>query len=1061
MSLHTYPSNRVEYLVYVLNALIKTEQKPIFQPTQLIVGNRGMQRWLSIELAQLSDAKIAMNIDCQMLNGFLLDIAYRITDKASCKDDYSPDVMTWRIYRHLDALNQPALVGYYQDSPLKKYQLSAKISAVFAKYINHRPEWLILWAQGQSIPNDAPSDIEKPEHDAEQWQRQLWQMLCQEKPDTPYTIEQEAIRRLTKSSLKALGITDHIYLFGINTTSQHNLDFLFELAKHIEVHILYVNPCCEFWHDVIPEKYNRWLIEDDGHGNRLLANLGQQGKAFIKQLHLQSEDRAQAKTLNISETPIYQDITAQIQKRASSHLNELEAVQASILELTSRTHEKSRDDTISIHACHSPLREVQVLHDRLLDIIKENPEIKPRDILVMCPNIETYVPYIDSVFNISTYEQTAGKLPCSIADRSLYDSEPLIAGFIELLTLPDSNFEVTQILDYLNIPAIQRKFEISSEQLDVIHYWLKEACIHHSNQGQTFSWSWGLKRLMMGFGHGDQEAILNDELLTVPVVEGSEIVELGGLYLLLDKLDQYTTALKQSRTIEQWQAFFHTMIDDFFAPTKDEQPIADRINTVIGKIVKPTKVATFEGVVDMPTIRYCLRSELSQPLNNYRFLEGRVTFCSMAPMRNLPFKVIAMLGLNEGDFPRKETLSSFDLMRYQPRKPLDRSQRDDDRYLFLEAILSARQYLYLSYIGNSIVSNKPQESSLLLKELIGYLVKYHGWDEKKDIHRYPLHPFSERCYTSPYQSYDQGWLKLIDAQPKPFYDLQSIDTDRTQWTLPELLTIQKWVNIFNDPLKAYANYALELYLDDHETELEDSEPFDINGLVKHEVKSNIFNDLIQDNPTEATERKARLSGKVPDSCITDTELTGIKESVDALLESAQIKGMVQQCCKLAVPINDQEIYLETSCYLNGDQIVMVEVGKGKIKHQFILYLTALVFAHAHQKSYQAEMWVIENDEPKKYLSCEVSPTDALVKLTQALQASIQMINQPMLSHLALAEVIQNGKDWRSVIYNDYGFDQLSANPYFKLFYPEDPEPQDFQDNDFYRDCFAMIQAGSK
>lgn len=493
---------------------------------------------------------------------------------------------------------------------------------------------------------------------------------------------------------------------------------------------------------------------------------------------------------------------------------------------------------------------------------------------------------------------TDKKLPCSIADRTLLDSEPLTASFIELLQLPESNFEVNKILDYLAVPAIQQKFKITDEQLETISYWLKESCIHHGNNGQTFSWSWGLKRLMLGFSYSDSNHIIDDKLMTISVIEGSEIVELGGLYELLELLEKYSQELLKPRSLEAWQDYLLEMFDDVFDVTSDEQYIAKKIKDIIVKTVTTAKDVLLAEEIDLYTIRYCLISQLSEPIINNHFLNGKVTFCSMTPMRNVPFRVIAMLGLNNGKFPRQESAISFDLMARLGRVKGDRTKRDDDRYLFLEAITSARDYLYLSYIGRSVKTNIEQQPSLILKELTSYLDLNYGW-EKVDIKEYPLHPFSSKCYADEYRSYDEAWLSLLQSKPKVFYDSTKttppclrnsplheakgncisshtreggyLDSNETNLRdshlrgngdslsvapkLPQQLSISKLVKIFDDPIKAYTNYGLELYLEDDFEELEDSEPFDINSLDKHKFKQDLLNTLENEKDKELTIKK--------------------------------------------------------------------------------------------------------------------------------------------------------------------------------------------------------------
>ncbi|MBK2268284.1 exodeoxyribonuclease V subunit gamma [Francisella philomiragia] len=1077
MALYTYPSNKLEYLVQVLSKLLDVEKKDLFTPTQLIVGSRGMQHWLSMQLAQYRN--IAMNLKYDMINGYILDICYELTAKQEYKKAYTKDILAWRIFRGLDSINNPKLQEYYQNSDLKKYQLSVKIAETFSKYISYRSEWLQKWAQGEYI-NPA-----KPESD-EDWQMLLWQKLVEDVAETPYKVQAEALQKLNRQNLEKLNIPSDIYIFGVNTISPKNLGFVFELAKYIDVNILYINPCSEYWYDLHKSKISAWLDSDDYELQPLLANLGQQGKEFFNQL-LENQEKQE---LEIFEK--FDKNSLDFEKLADNNQTQLVSLQRNLLELDCQNHAKQKDLSISINSCHSPLREVQILHDKLLDMIKADPSIKPRDILVMCPNIEDYSPYIDSVF--SRYP-TDKKLPCSIADRTLLDSEPLAASFIELLQLPESNFEVNKILDYLSVPAIQQKFKITDEQLETIRYWLKESCIHHSNNGQTFSWSWGLKRLMFGFSYSDSNHIVDlklprqsatatpsyqrgisinyqelDQLMTIPVIEGSEIAELGGLYELLELLERYSQELLKPRSLEAWQDYLLEMFDDVFDVTNDEQYIAKKIKDIIVKTVTTAKDVLLAEEIDLYTIRYCLISQLSEPIINNHFLNGKVTFCSMTPMRNVPFRVIAMLGLNNGKFPRQESAISFDLMARLGRVKGDRTKRDDDRYLFLEAITSARDYLYLSYIGRSVKTNVEQQPSLILKELISYLRANYSWQDE-DIKEYPLHPFSSKCYADEYRSYDEAWLKLLQSEPKVFYDSKLLSNSVN---LPKSLSIAKLVKIFEDPIKAYTNYGLELYLEDDFEELEDSEPFDINSLDKHKFKQDLLNTLENEKDKELTIKTAKLSGKLPESVLTENEINKEVESIQKLLDKANLANYESKYFH-------QEILgyeLEANCHIKDNQVLLYTTSTFGIKHRFELYLTALLVALSEQQDITATYVYFDKDKNQADANTfAISHLGAKELLEKYLSNAEKIVSKPSLVHLDLAKAImeyvkvnqkkdanlvekttkQKQQAWECVIKSsEHNFKALENNSYFKLFYSEHPKIKDFEGLRIYQDFFEVI-----
>lgn len=442
----------------------------------------------------------------------------------------------------------------------------------------------------------------------------------------------------------------------------------------------------------------------------------------------------------------------------------------------------------------------------------------------------------------------------------------------------------------------------------------------------------------------------------------------------------------------------------------------------------------------------------------------------MTPMRNVPFRVIAMLGLNNGKFPRQESAISFDLMARLGRVKGDRTKRDDDRYLFLEAITSARDYLYLSYIGRSVKTNVEQQPSLILKELISYLRANYNWQDE-DIKEYPLHPFSSKCYADEYRSYDEAWLKLLQSEPKVFYDSKLLSNDVN---LPKSLSIAKLVKIFEDPIKAYTNYGLELYLEDDFEELEDSEPFDINSLDKHKFKQDLLNTLENNKDKELTIKTAKLSGKLPESVLTENEINKEVENIQKLLDKANLANYESKYFH-------QEILgyeLEANCHIKDNQVLLYTTSTFGIKHRFELYLTALLVALSEQQDITATYVYFNKDKNQADANTfAISHLGAKELLEKYLSNAEKIVSKPSLVHLDLAKAImeyvkenqkkdanlvekttrQKQQAWENVIKSsEINYKALENNSYFKLFYSKHPKIEDFEGLQIYQDFFEVI-----
>ncbi|QIV96369.1 DNA helicase/exodeoxyribonuclease V gamma subunit [Allofrancisella inopinata] len=999
MALYTYPSNKLEYLVKIFSKLLQINKNKIFKPTYILVGSRGMQHWLSMELAKQNS--ISMNTKFDMVNSFIINTSYEITNNQSHKKAYSKEVLSWRIFKLLDDIGVDKLKNYYKDSSQRKYQLSAQIANVFSKYIKYRPAWLEKWQNLQFISTSPSED--------ELWQAKLWQLLISENPKTPIQIQKQGIGKLSSETLPK-----DIYIFGVSAISPNNLEFLLEVAKYTNIHLLYLNPCSEYWYDLKKAKVASWLnTEEDFTIQPLLASFGQQGKDFFNQLLEQNQQ----------EFTSFEHVCEDIKITPSEASSLLTNIQRNILELNTEKYTNSIDNSIIINSCHSPLREIQVLHDNLLELFEQDSTLQPQDVLVMCPNIEDYAPYIESVFTKSPSD-SPNKLPCSIADRTIIDSESLAASFIEILKLPDSNFEVTKIIDYLSVPALQRKFDITLDQLETIKYWLTEACIYRGLNNQTFSWNWGLKRLLLGFCLADEPMIIEDSLQTLPNIQTNDIQELGKLYELIELLQSFSEELKQKRSAHDWQEFLLKILDTLFNIDDADEYIANIIKQNIAKIVQHTHQANFTGLIDLAIIRNILTTALSEPIINNHFLRGKITFCSMTPMRSIPFKVIAMLGLNSTTYPRKDTKISFDLTNHFSAQKGDRTKRDDDKYLFLETIISARSVLYLSFQGNSYKNNSEQEPSLIIKEFISYLETHYNWELKYNLKKYPLHPFSPKCYSKNYQSYDDKWLKLIKAEKQNFNSQQNINIE-----LPTKFSLQEIVNIFDDPFKAYSQYTLDLTLQENEPGLSDTEPFEIDALQTYKIKEHFLNCHENHKDIDLSVKHLRFSGRLPQSPLTDELLHQNLDLVSSFYDKIDHLNLQS----LALEANIQNIKIYSNIKLSSDNtLTLYKVSSLKPKDKLQLYLKCILYNHIYNEKITGEYLYINDKKVESFKINTFKIENVEDELSHYLIQAINFLKQPTLAHISLLEPAfqENNNKINEVLYK--GPRPLAKNLYYKL-----------------------------
>ncbi|WP_157447257.1 exodeoxyribonuclease V subunit gamma [Catenovulum agarivorans] len=936
-----YPSNKLEDLVILLNKVMQYRQTSVLSQDIILVESQGMQHWLNMQLSQMT--KIAMNITYPMPSRFIWDTARKVlgSDKIPRQSPYSREILTFRIeqifhsdewltsaaselvtqYWQEQRSNQQQIGNRQGQQQLKAFQLAQAVADVFEQYMLYRPDWLENWQDGK-LNTEQTDEI---------WQQQLWLILFKQSPYHPVALQNEMLKELEH---KHHLLPKDIHIFGINTMPPKTLEFFEVISNWVNIHLYHLNPCVDYWGDLQSEKttvkkqlkqlklntLEQWL-EQENISQPLLANLGQQGKGFFSSLQ-----KLNGFEINAFDLAKEQEEAAEQTNNNSMTLSCLQQVQQDILLLTDATQANAEinqdkqtsliDDSINIVSCHNALREIEALHDFLLAEFEANPELTPRDVIVMCPAIEDYAPYIHSVFRSSRQPQVEGeqlRLPCTIADRNQLDSQPIISTFLELLELPDSRFEVSKILDYLRLPALQNKFNLDETQIEIIEWWLKQANVHwgrdqtHKQQitgnqaaDAIYTWQWAIERLLSGYAYSS-EPTFSDDLAYMPHVEGQNALVLGQLCDLLTQLQYHAQQLNQARSAEEWHSYLTKMLESFFAIDEQaqEQESLLIIQNAINSLTERSAKADYQQDISLEVIRFYLQHQFSQADTSSQFLTGQITFCSMVPMRSIPFKVIAILGLNDGVYPRQQTPISFDLTQYSEYRLGDRSRRSDDRYLFLEALISARDKLYLSYQGRDVKNNSVREPSLILKELMNYLALGYAWDftaANSQLRQMPLHAFSPDNFKT-FKSFAKQWQRLAfankqQASKNTWVSNSKSDSDVTSDSSQQAsIDLRQLVNMFVDPFSFYCRCKLGLELNLNTVDDLDVEPFELNTLLDYQLTDSINSSLINEtkvldknskdssNTGSAAElitckvvKEYRLQGALPESMVSEQQI---------------------------------------------------------------------------------------------------------------------------------------------------------------------------------------------
>ncbi|HEV7403459.1 MAG TPA: exodeoxyribonuclease V subunit gamma [Chthoniobacteraceae bacterium] len=830
--LYVYRSNRLEALGERLAEVLRVPLPNPLQPETIVVQSLGMRRWISFELA----ARLGVTMNCHF--PFFQEFAHGLLNPGiKTQSAFSRTALPWRILALLPRLiERPGFeplqhyAGHDAQAALKQFQLANQIATVFDRYLAHSPERLLQW-----------------ENKREQgWQAQLWRELAKGHAETHPPALLRAFTARAEANEPLPGVAPRLSVFGISGVPPFFLHLLQAAGRLIEVHLFLLEPTDQYWGDILSQREQSRLLRrpelkgrtaEDLHfepANELLASFGRPGRAFSRDI----EDLEP----NDSEPLFVEPVPDTLLRAWQSDI--FQVMEPMTAEEPARRAGEPGDASVQIHCCHGPMRELEVLHDRLLDLFERLPRLMPKDILVTMPEVETYAPYIGAVFNQA--DAAGQRLPFSIADRSAQAESSVAAALLKLLALHGGRFLARDVLGLLEIQAVRQRFGIAESELDDVRRWVDDTGIrwgidaaHRAAVGlpsfDNNSWRAGLDRLLLGYALPGDGATLFEDVLPYPEIEGGDAALLGRFVDFCEKLFRLVPALDAPRPLAEWEASLRELLDTFIADHDDFAGELKRVRSAVRGVGALTEF--HPGPVSFDVLRTHLATVLGDTEGGHGFLAGHVTFCSLKPMRSVPFRVICILGLNDTAFPRREPPLGFDLLAQEGR---GRSRRDDDRQLFLETILSARDALYLSYSGLSPRDNSEAPPSVVVTELLDYTAR--NYEPALTVTKHPLQAFSTRYFgvDQPVFSYSAAALAASRASCAPAPAARATEPLGEMEAPEREVEVAALVKFFASPAKYFLEQRLKLRLPKAEEVVDDCEPLRVADLDRWNLQNRLL-----------------------------------------------------------------------------------------------------------------------------------------------------------------------------------------------------------------------------
>lgn len=882
-------SNQLEQLRALLVQFCQRYPLSPLELEQVLVQSNGIAQWLKLAFAASPDAAdpyerglgIAAAMQVQLPGRFIWSMYQLALPEQQLPDlsVFSKDSLRWRIFRLL-----PALVAQDEFELLRRFisddqdqqkraQLALKLADLFDQYQVYRADWLADWAKGLYRLAQMDGDA-KAMPDDQLWQAKLWQAILTELPkeqqqQSRFSLHQAFLREVKSWKKAPKNLPRRVIIFGISSLPQQMLEVLSALAPFCQILLAVLNPCQLYWADIIAEKDKVKAAQKrqpqkagflpfasaeqlSGQAQPLLAAWGKQGRDYIRLLD-QFDETAAHKALfahqkvDLFESPNTSHLLGQLQ----DDILQLRSISETQSQWPALTPEAAR--SISFQKAHSPLREVEILHDHLLQLFAENPELGAKDVMVMVPDINSYAPLIEAVFG-KVAPGDLRSIPYSISDQHSKKQQPLLQALEVLLSPEQQRLNASTVFDMLDISALQQRFGLKAAALPKIKQWIEGAGIrwgldqqHRQQLGlrhsfEQNSWLFGIRRMLLGYVAGDTAPWQG--IAPYADVAGLEAAELGPVLVLLQKIDELWQQLPVKRSPTAWYQLFTQLLQDFFAPDElESQQLVQQLQQQLQSWLDNTTGADLHEELSVQIARQALLEPVQAGGLQQRFFSGRVNFATLLPMRSIPFAVICLLGMNDGAYPRAQQRQDFDLMASDYRSG-DRSRRDDDRYLLLEAVLSARQQLYISWVGFSVFDNSARAPSVLVSQLRDHLsagwVMQDGSDLLKHITvEHPLQPFSRRYREagSGLVSYQQEWASLhqkVVAAPKN-ESLPSLSD--LHWNLKQA------ADFIREPVRFFFHERLKVRLELPELASINDEVFALDPLERWQMQQQLVAQL--------------------------------------------------------------------------------------------------------------------------------------------------------------------------------------------------------------------------
>ncbi|MDQ4085351.1 MAG: exodeoxyribonuclease V subunit gamma [Actinomycetota bacterium] len=1003
MPLSIHRAERADALVVGLARVLADAPADPFTPDVVAVPSKGVERWIAQSLSAVLGTQpgrgdgVCANVVFPSPRRLVREAVAAGSGIAADEDPWAERRLPWPLLEVIDACaSEPwcrtlgrhlGLVEGAVDQG-RRMAVAQKLAGLFTAYGAQRPAMVRDWLGRRDTDGfGSPLDADHV------WQAELWRRLREHiGTKSPAERVEGATARL-RDDPDLLDLPERLSIFGPTRLTTDQIQVIQALAARRDVHLWLPYPSHGLWQHVtdayatttaqqIPSRRGDPTADVPAHP--LVRSLGRDAREMQLRLHAHTtgehgEHLAVQTDRDTLLGALQRDLHADHDPGAG--------------------HRLADDDTsVQVHACHGRQRQVEVLREVLLGLLADDETLEPRDIIVMCPDIESYAPLVAATFGLSAADLDGApdghrdsvhpghRLSVRLADRSLRQTNPVLAVAARLLELADSRLTASEVLDLAAMPPVRRRFGLDDDALERVGDWVRRSGVrwgldadarapyglHRINQN---TWQSGLDRLLVGVTMDEDGLRTLDDTLPLDDVDSTEIDLAGRLAELLDRLGAAVDTLDREQALEQWMAALTEAVESLVAVGP---PDAWQVSQARWQLTDTLTAAEehADGItLRLADVRALLGERLKGRPTRANFRTGALTVCTMVPMRSVPHRVVCLLGLDDGVFPRTTRVDGDDVLARNPRVG-ERDPRAEDRQLFLDAILAAKERLVCVYSGADERTGAERPPAVPLGELLDVLDRTahspRGRVRDRVLTRHPLQPFDARnfvpggltrdaAFSFDRSAYDGSRALLTERSPRPPFLTAPVPGQEPLQTVE----LDALVRFLEHPVKGFLRQRLELSATDDEDEPSDAIPVDPDALERWAVGDRLLRAGVAGIPADRAVRAEWLRGHLPPGRLGDAIVTPISEQVAELVGcSADLRSIDPEHVDVSVVLPSGVTLAGTVPSIHGNCIVRVVYSKLSPKHRLRAWVHLLALsAHAPGHAWRA-VTVGRNPKPR-------------------------------------------------------------------------------------------------